>query len=492
MRELDISAYRPVFYPESIAVIGASNKSTGFGSGFLRTHLSYGYEGKLYPVNPRGGEIQGLKAYAKVDDIPHPVDFAVIAIPARFVPDAIRSCAKKGIKGAEILSSGFREAGPEGEALEREVVRIAREGGVKLVGPNCFGIHTPEARLTLLPGGDFSTTPGPVGLISQSGGGACDLVYMSQGRGLSFSVVISCGNSCGINAAEMLRYYEADPNTRLVGAYLEGVDDGREFFEALKSCARKKPVVIMKGGLSDQGYRGTMGHTGSMAGTRQAWDAAIKSAGAIAAHDMRDLVECLMAVNCLDGFIGGGAGILAGGGARVVEGLDAASKHGFPVPMVRDEIAARIGTFLPPVGGKGGNPVDLANPGITPETLSPIMDILADEDDIDFLLMYQMLFYMFNTRRRMPPEEAEKMDFLAAHRAVADKAEEIRGKSGKPLALVLIDTASNPDHSEIEAGRLETRSYYTSRNIPCFDTGLQAFSVLRRVADYYAKRGKRD
>ncbi|MBW2621833.1 MAG: CoA-binding protein, partial [Deltaproteobacteria bacterium] len=353
MAELDVSAYRPVFYPESIAVIGASNKSAGFGSGFLRTHLQYGYEGKLYPVNPKGGEIQGLKAYAGVEDIPYPVDLAVIAIPARFVSDAIRSCAKKGIKGAEILSSGFKEAGPEGEALEREVVRIAREAGVKLIGPNCFGIHTPAAKLTLLPGGDFSTTPGPVGLISQSGGGACDLVYMSQGRGLTFSVVISYGNSCGINAAEMLRYYEADPNTRIVGAYIEGVNDGRDFFNALKSCARKKPVVIMKGGLSEQGFRGTLGHTGSMAGTRQAWDAAIKSAGAIAAYDMRDLVECMMAINCLEGFTGGGVGILAGGGARVVEGLDAASKYGFPVPVVGDDISAKIGAYLPPVGGRG-------------------------------------------------------------------------------------------------------------------------------------------
>ncbi|MBW2621680.1 MAG: hypothetical protein JRD68_02125, partial [Deltaproteobacteria bacterium] len=151
----------------------------------------------------------------------------------------------------------------------------------------------------------------------------------------------------------------------------------------------------------------------------------------------------------------------------------------------------KIGAYLPPVGGRGGNPADLANRGISPETLGPIMDILADEEELDFLLLYEMLFYMYNARRRLPPEEAAKVDFLAPHRGVAVKAQEIRERLGKPLALVLIDTASNPEHAEVEAGRQEARYYYTTRGFPCFDTGLQAFSVLRRVADYYTKRDSR-
>ena len=349
------------------------------------------------------------------------------------------------------------------------------------------------------PGGGFPTKSGPVGLISQSGGGACDLVHMSMGRGLLFSVVLSYGNSCDIDAAEMLRYYEADPNTKIVGSYLEGVPDGRSFFDALKSCAQKKPVVIMKGGLSEEGYRGTMEHTGSMAGKKQAWQGALKSAGAIAANDMRDLVECLMALNCLEGFTGGGLGLMAGGGSRIVEGLDAASNNGFSVPAVDDKTAARIGSFLPPVGGRGANPADLANPGLNPAMVNPIMEILADQKDIDFLAMYQMAFLRRpGLPRRMPPpgpgSQGVVRSELWPHDEIGAKAQEIRSKTGKPLCLVLIDNASDPDHAESEKFRFNARAFYTSHGIPCFDTGLQAFSVLRRVADYYLnvspKQGK--
>jgi len=488
MTQIDVTDYQPIFYPKSIAVIGASNRGMGFGSGFLRTHLSYGFKGELYPVNPKGGEIMGLKAYTNVDDIPGPVDFAAIAIPANLIPDAIRACAKKGIKGAEILASGFRESGQQGQILEDEIVQIARSKGLRLIGPNCFGVHSPAVHLTLLPGSEFSTTPGHVGLISQSGGGACDLVHMSQGRGLSFSIVISCGNSCDIDATEMIRYFEADPKTRIIGAYLEGVRDGRSFFNALKSCARKKPVVIMKGGLSDEGYRGTLGHTGSMAGTRQAWEGAIKSAGAIMAHDMRDLVECMMAFNCLEGFTGGGAGILAGGGARAVESLDAASQFGIPVPVLDQKTSAEIQSFLPDVGGKGGNPADLFGPGVNAAVMNPIMDVMAKKNQIAHLVMYANLFGPLNMRRKLAQPQKDQNDIFQVHQKIAEKALEIRQNTGKPLSVILLDCASNPEHAEIEQGRFAVRNFYTTRSIPCFDSGSQTFSVLRRVGDYYRRR----
>ena len=484
MPKIDVSVYRPVFYPESIAVIGVSEKNEGFGSVFMRTNLAYGFKGKIYPVNPKATEIQGLKAFPSVMDIPDTVDFAVIAVPSPFVLDTVKECVKKGVKGAEILSSGFKESGPEGLALEKEIVKTARAGGLKLIGPNCFGLHSPGAGVTLLPGGDFSKIHGHVGLISQSGGGACDLVYSAQGRGLDFSIVMSYGNACDIDAVEMMRYFEADPKTEIVGAYIEGVEDGRAFFDALKSCAAKKPVVILKGGLTDQGHRGTVGHTGSMAGTRQAWHAAIKSAGAIAANDMRDLIECLMAVNCLEGFTGGGVGLMAGGGARVVEGLDAASNFGFPVPELDEPAIAEIQALLPPAGGKGGNPADLANPGIVPAIMNQTMEVFSAREDIQITVMYQMLFYFYNNMRKMgiSPEDA-----MAPHKEIAEKAKEIRNRTGKPLALILVDTAANPAHGEIEQYRMKVRDYYTSRGIPCFDTGHQAFSVMRRVATYYER-----
>jgi hypothetical protein len=313
---------------------------------------------------------------------------------------------------------------------------------------------------------------------------------MCRGRGVNFSTVVSYGNGCDLAAAELLRYFAADDRTRIVGAYLEGVDEGRDFFAALKECAAIKPVVVLKGGLSEQGHRGTMGHTGSLAGTRMAWQAALKSAGAVAARDLRDLVELLMAFNCLPGFTGGGAGILAGGGLRVVDGLDAASAFDFPVPPLDPETAAKIQALLPPAGGRGANPVDLANPVMAPAVINPIMEILAQRSDIHFLLIYQLTFYILNTVRRtrlLLKNNDFKLDY---HYDLTQKALEIRERMGKPLVMVLLDIASDPEHWEMEQGRWEARAYYTAAGVPVFDNGLQAFSVLRRVADFYRQAGR--
>ncbi len=484
---VDVAQYQRIFYPETVAVIGASDSVMKFGGMFMRALAAFQSKAVIYPVNPKAGTILGHTAYASLEAVPGPVDFAVITVPAGQVMESVKACVKKGVQGAEILTAGFRETGPEGAALEQELARTARAGGLRLIGPNCFGLYSPEAGLTLMPGAEFSRVAGPVGFISQSGGGTCDAAYMACGRGVNFSVALSYGNGCDLAAAEMLRYFEADPKTKIVGAYIEGVDDGRDFLEALRGCAAKKPVVILKGGLSEQGYRGTLGHTGSMAGTREAWDAAIKSAGAVSAHDLKDLVELLMAFNCLDGFTGGGAGILAGGGLRTVDGLDAASAYGFLVPPLDDATAARIQALLPPAGGKGANPVDLANPVMAPAVVNPIMEMLADRPDVNFLIQYQMTFYLLNSVREFRNMTGNREFNLEYHTELTKKAVEIRQRTAKPLVMVLLDIASDPSHWEMEFGRWEARAHFTSHGIPVFDNGLQAFSVLRRVADYYRR-----
>ncbi len=491
MKAVDISSYERIFYPRSLAVIGASDSPLKFGGLFLKALFDHGYKGRIFPVNPKAGTIQGLQAYPQVEDIPEPVDFAVITVPSHLVKTSVEGCVRKGIKGAEILSSGFRESGPEGAALESEVARIAREGGLRLIGPNGFGLYSPEVGITLMPGVDFSRTAGPVGFISQSGGGACDTAYSGMGRNVYFSVMVSYGNGMDIDAPELLRYFAQDRRTGIVGAYVEGVTDGRDFYEALRECAAKKPVVILKGGMTEAGNRGTMGHTGSMAGSAEMWKAAIKSAGAVMARDSRDLVELLMAFNCLEEFYGRGAGILAGGGMRCVDGLDSASAYGFSVPELDSASEEKIRALLPPAGGRGANPVDLANPVMSPSVINPAMEVLAARDDIDFLVIFQMLFYLLNEGRRYFERTGEDTFRMEYHPQIIDKALELRRRTGKPLVMVLPDLASDPAHSYNETGRMEARYHFTKNGVPCFDMGLQAFSVLRRVADYYLSRARR-
>lgn len=496
MKEMDVNSYRQMFYPQTLAVIGASDSILKFGGMTMRTLKYFGYKGKLYPINPHAEQIQGIKAWPSLDAVPGPVDFAIIAIPAAQVMDAVRACIKKGVKGAEIFASGYKEEGPEGEAKEKELVKVAREGGMRIIGPNCFGIYNPTVGITFMPAPDFSRQPGGVGFFSQSGGGACDAGYMARGRSVYFSLAVSYGNGADIEGAEMLRYFAADPETKIVGAYIEGVRDGKEFFQALKLCASKKPVVILKGGLSDEGYRGTLGHTGSMAGTKNAWSAALKSANAIPARDMRDLIECLMAFNCLDGFSGGRAGVLAGGGMRVVESLDSASEHGFTIPELDPDALAMIKKLLPAAGGRAGNPVDLANPVMSPVVINPMMEIFSKLGYIDFLVLYQMIFYMVNEARKIRPQGVNACDEnkfkIEYHKDIAAMAEKIRAGTKKPLVAILPDIGGDPEHLEMEQGRMDARLYYTSHNIPCFDTTDQAFSVLRRVADYYKNKNRRE
>jgi acyl-CoA synthetase (NDP forming) len=488
MSNVDISNYRSIFYPKSLAIIGATANPMKFGNQFLQANITHGFKGKIYPVNPKGGTIQGLKAYPSVNHIPGKVDLAVITVPISLVPEAIKSCAMKGVKGVEILTSGFRESGSHGEKLENDVLKIARDGGMRIIGPNCFGIYSPKAGLTLLPGGDFSKTPGKTGLFSQSGGGACEVMYSARGRNVNFSVAVSYGNGCDIDATEMLRYFEADPDTLVVGAYIEGVKDGRSFFQALKSCAAKKPVVIFKGGTGEHGNRGTLGHTGSMAGSGQVWEAVIKSAGAVAAHNMRDLVECLMAFNCITDFSGKNAGILAGGGQLAVNALDEAFESGFKIPETDIVTTSRIQSHLPPTGAKGGNPVDLSSPVMPSNVINSILEILSEKNNIDFLVVLQVLFYLFRRDRKIASLSGKKASGIDYHKEITSKIQEIRSKFNKPVSMVLLDVASDPENCEIELEKARVRDYYTAHKIPCFDTAAQAFSVLKRVFDYYNRQ----
>ncbi len=482
-----------IFMPESVAVIGASNDTAKFGGRILENLMRFGFKGKLFPINPKETRIQGLYSFPDITAVPDPVDLAIITTPGAFVLPAVKACAEKGVKGVEILSAGFREAGESGEKLESELIDLAQKTGMRIVGPNCFGIYCPAGGLTLLPGVDFSRESGSAGFISQSGGGACDIVNMGQGRGVRFSVLVSYGNGSDVDVVDLLRYFEQDENTRVVGAYLEGVKDGASFFKALKACAAKKPVVIHKGGLTEQGRRGTIGHTGSMAGSRKTWEAAVKSAGATAAGDIKDLSDCMMAFCLLDEFSGKGAGVLAGGGLRCVEALDAASVHGFEIPVLDPETIDMMKKLLPPSGGAAGNPADLANPGMPPAVMIPIMEAMAGKDNIDFLVLYQLLFYVLSTFTREegknPGFNPENFEF---HRKIVPAAREIFQRTRKPLVVVIPEISSDPDHLPVEEGKLKARKFYTDHGIPCFESGGQAFSVLRRVADYYLSRDRRN
>ncbi|MDD4356907.1 MAG: CoA-binding protein, partial [Smithellaceae bacterium] len=241
--------YQRIFHPRTLAIIGVSAEegSAGFGTGMLKSIMAMGFEGKIYPVNPKGGNISGMEIFKRVEDIPEKIDFAVIAVSARHVPDALEACRKKGAAGAEILSSGFGELGTEeGKALEKQLQETAARG-IRVIGPNCFGIYCPASGLTLLPGPDLSRISGPVAFLAQSGGMAIDLAHAGNYLGIRFSKMVSFGNGVDLRESELLRYLADDPETQVISMYIEGIKDGEDFFLAIKKAASRKPVIVFKG-----------------------------------------------------------------------------------------------------------------------------------------------------------------------------------------------------------------------------------------------------
>jgi len=241
-----------VFNPKSVAVAGVS-PSRGYDAmaeTYVRALIECKFNGPIYPINPKGGELKGLKVYPNVKDVPDSLDYVISCIPAAAVPQLIKDCAAKGVKTVQFFTSGFSENGTEeGRRLEAEVCDLARRGGIRLIGPNCMGVYCPKAGLSYAP--DYPTESGPVSFMCQSGGNAIYFTRYAAQRGVRFSKLISFGNAADINENELMEYFTADPETEIIAAYIEGFKNGRCFSQAVRKAAAVKPVIIMKGGLTE-------------------------------------------------------------------------------------------------------------------------------------------------------------------------------------------------------------------------------------------------
>ena len=475
-----------MFAPASIAIVGVSSEGFGFGRGILLSHLAIGYEGKLYPVNNRGGSIEGMTIYPSVEAIPDNVDFAIIAVPAHLVPSVLDACRRKGAVGAEILSSGFRETGtPEGTALEEELQAIAKRG-IRVLGPNCFGIYCPKSGLTMLPGPDLSRKTGSVALLSQSGGLSVDFAYTGKWRGIRFSKVVSFGNGCDLRETEMLRYLCHDPETKVICMYVEGVSDGRDFLAALKETAREKPVVVIKGGLSDSGSRAAASHTASLGGQRAIWEAALRQCNATQVENLEELSDTALTFSLLPAREYRGCSIVGGGGALGIAAADAAESLGLAVPRLRDDLQAAIMDVLPTPGSSATNPIDIANPFVKPEHIREILLCASQDENIDVHIVIQLLYHYKSVQLAMGVGSIRD---ITPYRELAKACREVVDIGKKPVMLVLLNIRQDEDDIEIEKMIRETRRLFTDAGMPVFDDIKNALRAVAAVSKYYRYRG---
>ncbi len=352
-----------LFNPASLALIGASNNIEKSGGQFIKSIIDSGYPGKLYAVNPNETEIMGLKSYPTVLDIPGEVEAAIVMVPAPLVPEVIAQLVKKGVKYAVVHSAGFAELGAEGKQLQERMLAVARQGGIRLIGPNCMGFYSPRARInTITPRTRLGDETGPVAFVGQSGWVTENFLQMGYDRGLRFSQVVSIGNQSDLSIEDMVEYFACDSRTRVIACYIEGIRDARRFLALTRRISYRKPVIVWKVGRSNVGARAAVSHTGSLAGNVTVFDAALAQSGGVKAGSLDELVDLSVGFSSPVLPPGRRLGLLVEAGGGAVSGSDAAEAYGLDVPVFPDaiqrELVAKLRGVLPPFS-LPRNPVDM-------------------------------------------------------------------------------------------------------------------------------------
>lgn len=409
-----------LFSPSSIAVIGASN-NIDKGGGFILNGLRLsGYQGKIYPINPKQTEIMGIKAYPSILDIPDEVDEAIIAVSARLVPRVMAECSQKGVKFAVVHSAGFAELGAEGKELEEEMLGNAREKGIRIVGPNCMGLYNPRAALnTILTDDTVKNEPGSASFVGQSGNICENFIYRSYELGLRSSKVVSLGNQSDLTIEDFVEYFAADPETKVIGCYIEGLKRGRDFFQLAKQASLKKPLIVWKGGKTEAGNRLTATHTASLASNSAVFDAAIKQSGVISAGDIEELLDLVNGFSSPVLPTGNRVGLIAEAGSATVAAADMSAELGLSIPTLsasaQQDIASLLESEAMPSLTRQ-NPVDLGWLDYEPSArlLIECSRILLKEVDAIVALSYAHLTDDFVQQLASVRDETKKPILLTA------------------------------------------------------------------------------
>lgn len=374
---------REFFYPQTIAVIGATADPKKFGHAVTENLLANkDLKADIYPINPKAEEIMGLQCYKNIKDIPTDIDLAIILVPAKVVPMVVDDCIEKKVKRIVIVSAGFGEINEEGKKIEREIVRKCHEAGIRVIGPNCVGIQNVDIGLNA----SFILTPlhGNVSMVTQSGSFGAACLYEMWWQGLGFSKFANLGNMADINLTDLLLFFKDDEPSKVVCVYLENVINGREFYQAIKSVAETKPVVVMKGGRTAAGMKSASSHTGSMATNYSSLKTAVKQAGALMCENLNEYIAAIKAFSLLPLPKGTKIGVLTNSGGSAVLFSDAAEEYGLSLAEFTEEFKEKIDPFVIPLVKKV-NPLDLIA-GANGETYYHVTKAMLEDPNIDIVV----------------------------------------------------------------------------------------------------------
>jgi acetyl-CoA synthetase (ADP-forming) len=378
----------PIVNPKSIAFFGASNRFSSMGTNQLSSLKSLGFEGNIYPIHPKEKRVLGFEAYQSVRELPEIPDLAVMVLPTGIVPQVMEECGRKGIKQAIVVSGGFNEVGGQGVELEKKLIAVAQQYGIRFLGPNCLGVANPhhQFNMTFLP---FEGRPGFIGLASQSGSFITQMFGYLNRSGMGFSSGISVGNEANVDIVDCLEYLAACPNTRVIALYIESIRRGRAFIELARSIVPSKPIVAFYAGGSEAGKRASFSHTGAMAGPDSLYDGVFRQCGIIRANSIPELFDfCWVLGSCLRPQ-NNRVVIQTHSGGPGAAAADAGSRNGLKLPPLSETTLEKLAALVPHTGSVN-NPVDLTFSKNPMDYFSTIPDVLLADAAAGGLLMYYL------------------------------------------------------------------------------------------------------
>jgi acyl-CoA synthetase (NDP forming) len=381
--------FKALLAPRSMALVGASGDVSKWGGSAFKNILDGGYAGRLYAVNPKGGDVFGQQAYTSIEELPEAPDLALLAVGGNQVAPMLEQCARRGVKSVIAIAAGFSETGAEGAEAEREIRRIATDGGITLMGPNCMGLISNEVSLHAVGFVKLHPPKGTLSFVSQSGNMGVTTSNACDRRGIGIDKFASVGNEAQIGAVDILEYLRDDPNTTCVMMYIEGIDDGKRFMDVARHATAVKPVVVLRTGLTEFGSKAAASHTGAMAGSAAVWEAAARQSGVVTCTSAQDVVDLGTCMAYLPLRTGRRVAIITQGGGAGVMAADEVARHNMKLAELPAELYASFDPLLPSFWSKQ-NPLDLVASG-GGDIMGTIVTGVAECDAVDAIIMMSVL-----------------------------------------------------------------------------------------------------
>jgi acyl-CoA synthetase (NDP forming) len=466
-----------IFNPRSVAIVGASPHDLA-----TLAQMKTKIRDRLFLVNPKHAEVLGKKCYPSILDVESKIDYAIIGVSASVLPKVLQECIRKGVKVAQIFTAGFSETGtPEGIEQEKELKRMA-EGRIRIIGPNCFGVYCPSSGLSIIP--EAPTEGGHIGVVAQSGSVAESFSYFADTKNLRFSKMVSYGNAVDLDAPDFLEYLADDPETNMIALYIEGTRNGGRLKTVLAKAAKQKPVIVLKGGMTEQGMRAAISHTASLAGVPEIWRSLFQQTGALLVESFDEMVNLAMAFDGSPLPANRALAIITNSGGFSVIQTDLCMKAGIAVPRFSPETLEALRVLVPLAGTSIGNPLDAwpiyYNISPTGNMADVIKTVSLDRNVHSLVFQFDEFRYL---RRVLGQKVETHMEQLIA--LMVEGCQYCREKEKKPV-LVTVSLDPYLEDEEDRDYNLMIKRAFTAKGFPVYssmDAAIKAFSNLCKFSD---------